>query len=58
MTEELRLISMGFPADEAICMCFAMRKEGTLRDFVREEEKRFKEKYHLKKGEFARVRPV
>lgn len=38
MCEEQRLIRIGFPVSEAIGICHAMRKEGTLQDFVREQE--------------------
>ena len=42
LTEERRLISIGYPADEAICMCHAMRRDGTLAEFVRREEEKYR----------------
>lgn len=44
MSEERRLIAIGFPADEAICMCYSMRRDGTLAAFVEQEEKKFAER--------------
>lgn len=38
MHEEQRLISIGFPFSEAVAICHAMRREGTLTDFIREQE--------------------
>lgn len=44
MTEERRLIAIGFPADDAICMCHVMRREGTLAEFVKREEEKYRER--------------
>lgn len=44
MGEERRLIAIGFPADEAICLCYSMRREGTLAAFVEQEERKFAER--------------
>lgn len=44
MTEERRLISIGYPADDAICMCHAMRRDGTLAEFVRREEEKYRDR--------------
>lgn len=41
MTEERRLIAIGFPLDEAITLCYSMRKEGTLAEFVEKEEEKY-----------------
>ena len=42
MTAERRLISIGFPPDEAATICAALRKEGNLDDFVYEQETQYK----------------
>lgn len=39
MSEEQRLISIGFPLEDALTICYSLRKEGTLRQFVEEQEK-------------------
>ncbi len=44
MTEERLLISIGYPAEEAICICHDMRRDGTLREFVRKEEEKYRER--------------
>lgn len=38
MYEEQRLISIGFPVSEALGICHAMRRDGVLEAFVREQE--------------------
>lgn len=38
MYEEQRLIRIGFPVSEALGICHAMRKEGSLESFVEEQE--------------------
>lgn len=38
MTEERRLMATGMPLEDAISNCYAMRREGNLREFVREKE--------------------
>lgn len=38
MTEERRLLAAGMPLEDAISNCHAMRREGTLSDFVSNEE--------------------
>lgn len=49
-TEERRLIAIGFPADEAICLCYSMRREGTLAKFVEREEQKYYERMAKKYG--------
>lgn len=38
MTEERRLMASGMPLEDAISNCHALRREGTLREFVAEHE--------------------
>lgn len=38
MTEERRLLATGMPLEDAISMCRDLRRDGTLREFVRKEE--------------------
>lgn len=38
MTDERRLLATGMPLEDAISNCYAMRREGTLPEFVRKEE--------------------
>ena len=38
MTEEMRLISLGYPENVAICLCRVMRRSGTLCDFIAKKE--------------------
>ena len=40
MTDERRLMAAGMPLDYAISNCCAMRREGTLTEFVSEQENR------------------
>lgn len=40
MTEERRLLATGMPLEDAISNCHSLRREGSLRDFVEEHEKR------------------
>lgn len=42
MYEEHRLISIGIPLSEALGICHALRKEGTLERFVEEKEKEYR----------------
>ena len=44
MGEELRLISLGWPLEDAVTLCFSLRKEGRLEAFVEAEEARAREK--------------
>lgn len=43
MREEQRLISIGWPLSEALGVCYQLRKEGTLMEFVEAEEKRYRD---------------
>lgn len=38
MTDERRLMTAGMPLEDAISNCCAMRREGTLPEFVSEQE--------------------
>lgn len=40
--EELRLISIGFPLSEALSICYSLKKEGTLEDFIQQQEKEYR----------------
>lgn len=40
MTDERRLLASGMPLEDAISNCYAMRREGTLPEFIRQQEKR------------------
>lgn len=40
MTEERRLIMLGIPAVDAISLCHSMRRDGTLPEFIREQERK------------------
>lgn len=40
MTEERRLLATGMPLDEIICTCHALRRDGTLPEFVARREER------------------
>lgn len=42
MKEELRLISIGFPLSEAVSICYSLRKDGTLEQFIQEQEKKYR----------------
>ena len=42
MYEEQRLIRIGFPLSEATAICHTMRKEGTLQQFVEDQEKEYR----------------
>lgn len=44
MNEERRLIALGYPADEALCICYSMRREGTLYEFVAQAEREYQER--------------
>ena len=43
MNEEIRLIRLGWPLEDALTLCFSMRKEGGLAAFVEAEEARARE---------------
>lgn len=43
VSEELRLIRLGWPLEDAITFCFSKRKEGGLEEFVMAEEKKARE---------------
>lgn len=43
MSEELRLISLGWPLEDALTLCFSLRKEGKLAAFMEAEEARVRE---------------
>lgn len=38
MTEERRLMATGMPLEDAISMCYDLRRDGTLPDYVRKKE--------------------
>lgn len=38
MYEEQRLVSIGFPLEDAVSVCHALRKDGNLDEFVEAEE--------------------
>jgi len=38
MTEERRLMNTGIPLEDAISMCYDLRREGTLSEFIRSAE--------------------
>lgn len=42
MYYEQRLISIGWPFDEAFGICRALRREGGLKEFVEEQEKEYR----------------
>lgn len=44
MYEEHRLMALGFPLEDAISLCYSLRKEGTLHEFIENEEKKFRER--------------
>lgn len=39
MTEERRLLATGMPLEDAISNCHALRRDGTLTDFVEKQER-------------------
>lgn len=45
MREEHILIQLGFPIQDAICLCHSMRREGTLREFIENAEREQREYY-------------
>lgn len=45
MNEERRLMALGFPLEDAVTLCHSLRKEGTLEDFVRQQEKELRSFY-------------
>ena len=44
MSEEIRLIRLGWTLEDALTLCFSLRKEGRLEAFVEAEEDRAREK--------------
>ena len=44
MTAERRLISIGFPPDEAATLCSALRRENALDRFIQEQEEIYRAK--------------
>lgn len=44
MNEERRLINIGMPIEDAIMVCFALRRAGGLEAFVRREEEKAKDR--------------
>lgn len=42
MREEERLIYLGWPVDEAISLCHTLRREGVLRQFMEETERKYR----------------
>jgi len=38
MYEEQRLTKLGYPLEDAVSLCHSLRREGTLEEFVAEEE--------------------
>jgi len=43
MYEEQRLISFGYPLEDALTLCHSLRREGLLEKFIEEEEKSIKD---------------
>lgn len=43
MSEELRLVRLGWPLEDAVTFCFSKRKEGGLLEFVEAQEAKTKE---------------
>lgn len=43
MYEEQRLVSIGFPLEDAVSVCHTLRKDGTLDEFVKAEEDKNRE---------------
>ena len=44
MSEELRLIKLGWPLEDALTFCFSKRKEGGLLEFVEAEEEKARDR--------------
>lgn len=44
MNEERRLIAIGFPIEDAASICWSMRRDGTLREYVEKQEKEYWER--------------
>lgn len=42
MSEEWRLVCIGFPLEDAISLCASMRREGTLNEFIKNEEAKYR----------------
>lgn len=42
MTDKRRLLAAGMPLEDAISNCYAMRREGTLREFIADAERSHK----------------
>ena len=51
MDEERRLLSIGFPLEDAISICFSMRREGTLSDFVYQQEEIYHDRLESQRKE-------
>ncbi len=41
--EEQRLISMGWPLEDALTLCHSLKKEGMMEQFVKELEEKYRE---------------
>lgn len=44
MSNEMRLVAAGIPLEDAVMICFAMRKSGGLEEFIRQEEEKAKDR--------------
>lgn len=44
--EEQRLISLGWPLEDAVTLCNSLRKEGVLQAFVEAEEEKARETFY------------
>lgn len=42
MYDELRLVAIGFPLEDAVSICYSMRKEGDLEDFIHQQEELYR----------------
>jgi hypothetical protein len=41
MSDEMRLVSLGFPLSEAVSLCATMRRDGILENFIAEQEREY-----------------
>lgn len=57
MYEEQRLISMGWPLEDALTLCHSLRKENELASFMKDVETVYK-KATKKDGAYERICPV
>lgn len=48
--EVLRLVSIGFPLEDALTLYYSMSKEGNIKEFVEEQEKLHREKVMIRNG--------